>query len=362
MLELPTPDAGQAEPVRWGLLGTGAMAARFLETAREVRGAQVVAVGSREIAKARELCLREGVDSAYGDYSELLGAPAVEAVYVALPHVMHLQWVLESLRAGKHVLCEKPLGMNAAEVAAMVGEASKRQLLLAEGLMYRYHSQTLQLRKIVRSGLLGAVQLIRAEFGFCAPRNGSSRLFDPELGGGAILDVGCYPISAARMIAGEAAGMAFVEPTVVNGHLWRGLTGVDECSVAMLRFEEPSLKAPIVAQVAAAIGTSFRNVLEIHGTAGLLIIPNPWTHDTAVREHLIHYVDLERSRHRRIRIGTENAYQRQLEAVSAHIRQGVCQPSERQISWQDSCGNAAVLDAWRSECEGWESAKAQLES
>ena len=190
------------EPVRWGLLSTAKIARAILGGARETAAAEVVAVASRDRERAGAFATEHGIPRAHGSYEALLEDPDVEAVYVPLPNSMHLPWAVRALEAGKHVLCEKPLSRRAAEVEAAFAAAARADRLLMEGFMWRYHPQTERVVALVREGAVGRLRVVRAAFGFTLPEGADNVRWRPDLEGGALMDVGCYCVSAMRLVCG----------------------------------------------------------------------------------------------------------------------------------------------------------------
>ena len=183
--------------LRWGILSTGRIARTFATALLGADGNRLAAVASRDGAKAAEFADAFPGTASHGSYESLLGDPGVDAVYVATPHPQHAEWTLRALQAGKAVLCEKPLGLNHAEVMAMQDAAAARGRFLMEAFMYRIHPQTDAFMRLVRDGAIGEVRHLEASFGYHAPFDAASRLFANDLAGGGIMDVGCYPLSAA---------------------------------------------------------------------------------------------------------------------------------------------------------------------
>ncbi|MBV9472281.1 MAG: Gfo/Idh/MocA family oxidoreductase, partial [Solirubrobacterales bacterium] len=180
--------------MRWGVVSTAQINRLFLSGAREARGVEILAVASRDAARARQYAREQGIERAYGDYDALLADPEVEAVYVSLPNSLHVEWSMRALAAGKHVLCEKPLGRRVAEVSAAFELAERQGRLLMEAFMYRHNPQTRRLVELVAAGAVGRVRTIRAAFGFLAADPADVRL-SAGLDGGALMDVGCYCVS-----------------------------------------------------------------------------------------------------------------------------------------------------------------------
>ncbi|CAO3433316.1 aldo/keto reductase [Azospirillum doebereinerae] len=255
--------------LRWGILGTGAIARQFADALATCKRGRLVAVASRQPADG--LADGFGGVTVHAGYAALLSDPEIDAVYVATPHPGHAEWAIRACEAGKHVLCEKPLAMNAPEAMVVADAAERAGVVAMEAFMYRGHPQTRRLIDLIASGVIGEVTLIQAAYGYHTDFAAGKRHFDPQLGGGAILDVGCYCVSMCRLIAGVAAGKPFAEPVEIQaqGHL--GPTGVDERATALLRFP-----GGLLAHMAVSITTVQDNSLRIYGTAGRIEVRSPW--------------------------------------------------------------------------------------
>lgn len=207
--------------VAWGLMSTAPINDRILDAAKESDLAEVVAVGSRDAERAKGYARERGIPRAHGSYDELLADPEVEAVYISLPNGLHVEWTLRALEAGKHVLVEKPLSRRAEEVERVFDVADSADLVVSEGFMWRHHPQTVKLVQLLEEGTIGALRLVRVGFSFPLEidRGPDDARFSAELDGGALMDLGCYCISAIRLVAGEPASLA--------GKQVVGPTGVD---------------------------------------------------------------------------------------------------------------------------------------
>ncbi|MDX6412826.1 MAG: D-xylose 1-dehydrogenase D-xylono,5-lactone-forming [Gaiellaceae bacterium] len=215
------------EPVRWGILSTARINHAVLDPARVTDKAEVIAVASRDEARARAYATEHGIERAYGSYEELLADPDVEAVYNSLPNSMHVDWSIRALEAGKHVLVEKPFSRHPAEVERAFAVAEKAGLIVMEAFMYRHHPQTRKLEEVVSSGAIGELRQLRSTFSFTLDKPDDIR-WRPELDGGALMDLGCYCVSGFRLLAGEPEGLAGFQ------HL--SPTGVDARFAGLLRF------------------------------------------------------------------------------------------------------------------------------
>ena len=247
--------------LRWGILSTAAAARPIVRAVRAVEGAEVVAVGSREVRRAEAFAAEHGIPRTHGSYEALLDDADVDAVYVPLPNALHVPWSIRALEAGKHVLCEKPLARRSAEVEAAFDAAERAGRVLMEGMMWRLHPRVEALGRLAREAV-GEPRTVRATFRFALPAGPNVRL-DPELDGGALMDVGCYCVSALRLLCGE--------PERVSAEAVTGPTGVDERIVATLRFP-----GDVLGTLDCAMDAPPHASLELAGTAGRLLVADPW--------------------------------------------------------------------------------------
>jgi predicted dehydrogenase len=252
-----------AKPLNWGFLSTAAINRALIPPLRASSRNRLVAVGSRSQAKADAYAKHWGIPKAHGSYEALLADAEIDVIYNPLPNHMHAEWTIKALEAGKHVLCEKPFALTTADVDRMAAAGQKHGKALAEAFMYRHHPQTLKVKELVDSGAIGKLQLIRGSFTFTIASEGDIRL-NPETGGGAIWDVGCYPISYARLIAGE-------EPLEVFGQQVTGKTGIDDSFFGQMTFP-----GDVHAQFDCGFRSPDRQHLEIVGSAAALTVPKPF--------------------------------------------------------------------------------------
>jgi predicted dehydrogenase len=333
-------DSSVLRPVRWAVLGPGNIARRFASQLPHSRSGTLAGVGSSDPDRARVFADEFGLDAdaVIGTYDEVLGSAAIDAVYVSTVHTTHAALTIRALRAGKHVLCEKPLAPNNGQVMTMVNVARDTGLCLVEAFMYRFHPQTREVLSLVAEGVIGDLVHIDAGFAF---RTGSTegRLFDPGTAGGGILDVGGYPVSYARAIAGAAAGKPFVDPTAISADGVIGATGVDEWTVGRLSFP-----GGVTASVRAGVRLQDANTVTIYGSAGKIEIADPWTlsEDPQVVITLVGQEPETRS--------YAGAFPYALEADGlARARDEVPAAGPIEMGLADSLGNARVLDQWRAE-------------
>lgn len=250
--------------VRFGILGTGRIVSKYAEAFRAAAGVELVAIASRDLARAQATATRFGIPRAHGSYAALLDEPGVEAVIIILHNGLHCEWTCRALAAGKHVLCEKPLTCSYAEADQMVAAARRHQRWLLEGFMYRFHPQLVEAQRLVAAGVIGRVAYIHAARTAYGRERDNPRYWK-EAGGGALLDVGCYCVNVARLFAGS-------EPVRVTAcsDVDRE-TGVDLTTTATLEFPNA-----VTAQVVASMVLEPAYAVELIGTAGRLVIPHPW--------------------------------------------------------------------------------------
>lgn len=208
-----------SDTIRWGILATGGIAGVFAEALRESAGAEIVAVGSRSADGARRFADHHGIPHAHGSYTDLAADPDVDAIYIATPHAFHERDTILCLEDGKHVICEKPLAINAEQARRMIDAARAADRLLMEAMWTRFLPSTRRLVEIIVSGMIGEPRSFSADFRIAPPFDPTSRLFDPALGGGALLDLGVYAVSMAHHLFGppeEVEGDAVIGPTGVD--------------------------------------------------------------------------------------------------------------------------------------------------
>ena len=247
--------------VKWGILSTADINRLVIPPLQASPECDLVAVASREQARADAYAAEWGIPRAYGSYEALLDDPDVEAVYISTPNGLHVEGAIRSLEAGKHVLVEKPFSRSAAGVERAFAAADRAGRLLMEAFMYRHHRQTRALAELVRAGAIGELRLLRSSFSFTI-EEGNVRL-DTELEGGALMDVGCYCVSGSRLLAGE--------PLLATARQLLGPTGIDLRLAGTLVFA-----GDVLAQLDCAFDLPLRQGLEAVGSEGTLAVASPW--------------------------------------------------------------------------------------
>lgn len=252
-----------SQPFRWGILGLGNIAGQFATGLKAIPDATLAAVGSRSQEKADTFGEKFGAARRHGSYRALAEDPEVDAVYVASPHPMHKDDALLCLNHGKAVLCEKPFTINAREAEEVIAAARKNNAFLMEAMWSRFTPVWAKIRQLLAEGAIGEPRMLQADFGFQAGFDPKSRLFDPALGGGALLDVGVYCVSLASMLFGT--------PVAQTGLATLGATGIDEQSAFVLRYGNGEL-----AVLSTAVRTNTPHEATILGTSGSIRVESPW--------------------------------------------------------------------------------------
>jgi predicted dehydrogenase len=314
--------------VTWGILSTARINELVLAGARKSDRVQMVAVGSRDQARGEAYAKEHGLERAYGSYQELIEDTDVQAVYISLPNDGHVEWSIRALRAGKHVLCEKPLTRHADEAEEAFAVAERERRLLMEAFMWRHHPQISRLEELIADGAVGEVKLIRAVHSFTADHPRDIRLLT-ELDGGALMDVGCYCAHAARHLAGE--------PVRVFGEPVRNESGVD------VRFAGTMLlPGDVLAELSAGFDTPEIHQLEVIGDSGSLFLEDPWHGWTAPWIKLRTEAGFEE-----IRLEPADPYQLELENLSDAIL-GEAEPL---LGRRDAVAQARALEALYASAE-----------
>jgi len=307
--------------VQWGILSTAHINRKLLAGARLAAGAEVVAVASRDGALAADFAREHGIERALAGYDALLADRDVEVVYIPLPNSMHVEWTLRAIAAGKHVLCEKPLTRRAVEVEQVFDAAERAGVVVMEAFMYRHHPQTTRLVELVREGAVGRVAVIRGQFSYVARDLANVRLH-AGLDGGALMDLGCYCVSHARLIAGE--------PSLVFAEQVTGGDGVDVAMAATMRFA-----GDVLAHFDVGFEQAARDELEIAGDEGALFLDDPW--------HCVEpVIELRRDDGvERIEVAAANPYTLEVENMSAAVRG----EAPALLGRDDALGQARVIEA-----------------
>lgn len=273
---MPSADAKQ---IRWGILGPGAIARKFANGVRQSKTGVIAAAASRSPERARAFCDDIEGARAFDTYADLVGSGEVDAVYIATIHPSHAELCRLAIEARVPVLCEKPLTMTTTDTEDVAELAATARVFCMEGFMYRCHPLWRRAIELVRGGAVGTPRAIEASFGFVRPDTANPRLTDPDLGGSAILDIGCYPLTAARAVA-AAAGYGRPEPDELIARGTRHpQTGVDDHTCALMTWRPHTANDPdgtLTASIACSIDTWLPNRVTVAGDAGVIDVPHPW--------------------------------------------------------------------------------------
>ncbi|HTL51425.1 MAG TPA: Gfo/Idh/MocA family oxidoreductase, partial [Planctomycetota bacterium] len=329
---------GDGKKLRWGILSTGNIAKKFAQGAARSKASVLTAVGSRDVTKAQAFAKEFNIPTAHGSYEALLADKNVDAVYIATPHPLHAEWAIKAADAGKHILCEKPITLNHADTMTVIEAARRNDVFLMEAFMYRCNPQTKKLVELVKEKAVGEVRMIRASFGFHAGFNAESRLFANKLAGGGIMDVGCYPVSAARLIAGAAQGKDFLDPIEVKAVGVLGQSNVDEWAIASLKFP-----GNIVAELATSVALNMESVIVVYGTTGKIEVPSPWFctgREGGSSTIVVHKYGEKAPTEIKIET-TQWLYEIEADTVAANLKNR--QAVSPAMSWEDTLGNMRTL-------------------
>jgi predicted dehydrogenase len=307
--------------VKWGIVSTADINRKVIPGAHASEKVDLVAVASRDQARADAYAREWEIPRAYGSYEALLADAEIDAVYISLPNTMHAEWSIKALEAGKHVLCEKPFSRHPDEVTTAFDAAARTGRLLSEAFMYRHNPQTKRLVELVAQGAIGELRVVRAAFSYGLYDADNIRL-RTDVEGGALMDVGCYCISGSRILGGE--------PLAVHGEAWTGPSGTDWTFAGLLRFPND-----VVATFDCGTALPNRDELEAIGSEGSIFLDDPW-------HCLDPGIELRRDGGvERIEVERQDSYRLELENVSDAIRG----EAELLLGREDALGQARTLQA-----------------
>jgi predicted dehydrogenase len=313
------------DTIRWGLISTARINRSLIPAIREAKRGMLVAVASRDLEHAQTYAREWKIPLAFGSYQEMLESGLVDAVYIGLPNHLHAKWTLKALKAGVHVLCEKPFAISLEDVDAVIAARDETKNVVTEAFMYRHHPQTRIVKAWVRERKLGQIIQIRGAFNFrMGPegrvQNNLNVRMVPEFGGGCLWDVGIYPLSYTQYLMGKA-------PEWVYGNQVLGPTGIDEVFAGQMGFQ--SEESEVLAQISSSFNTPFHTFMEIAGTEGSIYISHPFT-KTDKNSRVI-FTD-HKGKSRKIRMPKKSLYLGEVEDLQAAILDG----KESLISLQET--------------------------
>ncbi|CAM4346014.1 Gfo/Idh/MocA family protein [Paenibacillus tarimensis] len=314
--------------LRWGIMGAAGIAkGAVIPAIQQSESGVVTALASRDQDKAEAAAREMNIPAAYGSYEALLADPDIDAVYIPLPNHLHREWAIRAAEAGKHVLCEKPLALNAGQAQEMVDACARAGVHLAEAFMYRHHPVYDLVAGIIRSGEIGEIRAIHSAFTFNNADDKSNVRYRKDWGGGSLYDVGCYPLSAARLLLGAEPEAVTVQTFVSAEH-----DNVDMMASGLVEFA-----GGVALTFDCGMWASFRNVLEIVGSVGRIELPQAFVINT---DNLVFYVHTA-DEMREVKAPQVNAYTMQADDFAAVVRGG--QPPR--YAAQDAVANMRLIDA-----------------
>jgi predicted dehydrogenase len=339
--EEPIPEGDAHQPrLRWGVLGVGYIAPQFARDVPQSLSGILTAVASRDAGRAADLAGAHGAPKHFGSYQELLDDAEVDAVYIALPNHLHLEWTERSARAGKHILCEKPMALNAAEAARAASTAKEHGVTLMEGYMYRAHPQVAELTRLLVGGAIGEVRVMESSFGGHMHGGYDNYRMQREAGGGALMDLGCYGLSLSRLVAGVPSGRRFADPVSVQATARIGRrSGVDEWGAGIFEFE-----TGLISSITCGNQVDIPAVARLWGTQGSITLSNPWQPEIGGRSPQL-LIERDGSVESRIVPADRPLYALEVDAFAEYVRTGATPPPVMDL--EDSLGNMRALDSWR---------------
>jgi len=315
--------------LRWGVLGCAGIAKRaVIPGIRQSRTGVVAAIASRDENKAKETAKEFDIPAAYGSYEALLEDPNIDAVYIPLPNHLHKEWTIRAAEAGKHVLCEKPIALNAREAEEMVEACARAGVLLAEAFMYRHHPRYRQIKEIIKSGEIGEIRGIHGAFTFNNAGDANNVRYKKYMGGGSIYDVGCYPINAARFILEKEPEAATVQAFFSPQH-----DHVDMMASGLVEFP-----GDVALTFDCGMWAAGRNTLEIVGTEGRIEVPSAYV---SKQDASSHFFVITNGGRREVEVPHVNQYSVQADDFAA----AVFGEKEPLFKPQDAVLNMRVIDA-----------------
>jgi D-xylose 1-dehydrogenase (NADP+, D-xylono-1,5-lactone-forming) len=315
--------------IRWGIIGCARIAKRsVIPGIQQSETGVVAAIASRGLKKAKQTAEELNIPIAYGSYEELLADPNIDGVYIPLPNHLHKEWTIRAAEAGKHVLCEKPLAINARDAEEMVDSCERAGVVFAEAFMYRYHPRYKMIQDIIKSGEIGELRGIHGTFTFNNAKDKGNVRYNQDWGGGSLYDVGVYPISAARMLLGQ-------EPQAATVHAFfsEEYDHVDMMASGILEFNNG-----VALTFDCGMWAAFRNNLEIVGTEGRIEVPSAFIVNQDEQDNFFVFTN---DGHREVEVPRLNQYSLQADALGRSIQSG------EPISFPatDAILNMKVLDA-----------------
>ena len=335
------------EKIKWGIIGPGSIANNFADGLLGSYSGQLVGIASKNDERRKSFADKYSVheDFRFETYDDIINSEHIDAIYISTPHTLHAEWTIKAAGKGKHVLCEKPGAVNFQEGKKVIEAVDEAGVFYMEGFMYRCHPQIPKLIELIKNKTIGDILSVESSFGFDMEKIiPDHRLFNKDLAGGGILDVGLYPISFSRLVAGAATGDKFLEPEILNADGQIGETGVDEIAHANLNF-----KNGVEAKVSTAIMKNMKNNATITGTKGIIELPDPWMPGRDGGPYHAKIIIKQNNKEEIIDIkGPEHLFFFEAELASQSIAKEKVQAPHPAMNWEDTLGNLKALDEWRN--------------
>ena len=335
------------EKIRWGIIGPGSIANNFADGLSGSYSGQLVGIASKNDERRKSFGDKYNIhkDFRFESYDDIINSEHIDAIYISTPHTLHAEWTIKAAGKGKHVLCEKPGAVNYKEGQKVIDAVDAAGVFYMEGFMYRCHPQIPKLIELIKSKIIGDITSIEASFGFDMGKTiPEHRLFSKDLAGGGILDVGLYPISLSRLIAGAASSEKFLEPEFLSVEAKIGETGVDEVAHAHIKF-----KNGVEAKVSTAIRESMKNNALIKGADGTIELTDPWTPGKNSGPYQTKIIIKKNNQEDIIDLkGPEQLFFFEAELASQCIAKEKLQAPFPAMTWDDTLGNLKSLDQWRN--------------
>ena len=322
--------------IKWGIIGLGNMANHFATAIKKIDNAKLVSIASKSKIKLNKFSKNYNIskDFIFNNYKELIESKSIDSIYISTLNNTHNNLILECIKNNKNILCEKPMGLNSEEASAVYEKLKQSDVLFYEGIAYRSHPQTIELLKLIQENEIGKIKRIESSFGFKVRKiNKKSRLFNSELGGGAILDLGCYPISFFQLFFNKNEKLRLIN---VKGSL--ATTGVDDyAKIDFLSEQNIELNAKI------SLRENLENNCKIYGTDGIIIVPSPWLPSKKSYLEIIK----DNSYYKKFINTDKNVYTIQIENVSNKFNKIENEKNKLLVDINSSVHIMKTLDLWR---------------
>ena len=327
--------------INWGIIGLGNMADRFAKSIKEVENANLLGIASKNIRRLKNFGDKYNIEEKFrfSSYDEILKCKEINSIYISTINNTHSDLIIKAAQAKKNVICEKPVTTKYSDTIKVFEELNKSKVFFMEGIAYCTHPQTQFIINKIVEGEIGEVKTVHSTFGFCVNKiNSQSRLFDPKLGGGAILDVGCYPVSFSSLIANIKKEDRLIEPEILDVSGTLCSTGVEECAYATLKFNDK-----MIAKVGTAIRLSMQNHTLIEGTIGSILVNTPWLPE---KKSIVEIKTNKRS-YKSFVNSKKSIFANQIHVASKLISEGKREGEFPAMTWKNSINNMRTLDIWK---------------